>query len=107
MHAAPTWLEVREDPAGEPDESLKRLDAGEAAAIRLGTSAHTDLLLMDDRKAVSVAERMGLRVTGTLGLLDMAAERGLVDFHDAIRRLQRTSFRRPQPLLERLLRKHQ
>jgi predicted nucleic acid-binding protein len=42
-----------------------------------------------------VAQGKGLRVTGTLGLLDLAAERGLIDFAEAIRSLERTSFRRP------------
>jgi hypothetical protein len=36
-----------------------------------------DLLLIDDRAGVRAAKRRGLRVTGTLGVLDLAAERGL------------------------------
>jgi hypothetical protein len=34
---------------------------------------------MDDRNGVHVAERKGLTVTGTLGVLDLAAERRLLD----------------------------
>jgi hypothetical protein len=49
----------------------------------------------------------GLQVTGTLGLLDLAAQRGLVDFAQAIQALERTTFRRPDALLNALLRKHQ
>lgn len=66
-----------------------------------------DLLLIDDRKGVDVARRQGLRVTGTLGVLDLAAERGLVDFGEAIRALRLTTFRRPDELLNALLAKHQ
>jgi predicted nucleic acid-binding protein len=51
-------------------------------------------------------KQQGLRVTGTLGLLDLAAERGLIDFAGAIRALKSTSFRRPEALLEALLNKH-
>jgi len=47
-----------------------------------------------------------LNVTGTLGLLDLAAERGLVDSVQAIKKLERTTFHRPEALLEELLRKH-
>jgi len=103
----PAWLEVRDAPASALDDAaLKNIDAGERAAIRLALSLHADLLLMDDRKGVSAAQREGLRVTGTLGLLDLAAERGLVDFVQAIKKLERTTFHRPEALLEELLRKH-
>ena len=47
-------------------------------------------------------KQQGLRVTGTLGLLDLAGERGLVDFAQAIRLLEGTTFRRPTGLLEAL-----
>jgi len=39
---------------------------------------------MDDRKGVSAAQRKGLRVTGTLGILDLGAQRGLVNFAEAL-----------------------
>ncbi len=94
----PAWLEVQ--------ASLKNIDAGERAAIRLAIYLRADLLLMDDRKGVGAAHREGLNVTGTLGILDLAAERGLVDFAQAIRKLEQTTFHRPQALLEDLLRKH-
>jgi predicted nucleic acid-binding protein len=65
-----------------------------------------DLLLIDDGRGIRAAKQQGLRVTGTLGLLDLAAERGLVDFAGAIRKLEGTSFRRPEALLQALLNKH-
>jgi predicted nucleic acid-binding protein len=49
---------------------------GEAAAIELASRIHADLLLMDDRRRVIAAERQGLNVTGTLGVLDVAADHG-------------------------------
>lgn len=104
----PAWLEVRDDSPGEPDDvSLKEIDAGEKAAIQLAATLHADLLLMDDRRGVSAAERRGLRVTGTLGVLDLAAERGLVDFGEATKKLELTTFHRPKMLLEALRNKHE
>jgi predicted nucleic acid-binding protein len=85
---------------------VEGLDEGETAAIALATSLRADLLLMDDRKGVIVARAKGLRVTGTLGVLDIAAQRGLVDFAQVISRLRRTTFRIPEALLDSLLRKH-
>ena len=82
------------------------LDEGETAAIALAESLHAYMLLIDEREGFRVAQRKGLRVTGTLGLLDLAAGRGLIDFAEAIRKLERTSFRRPIGLLNVLLEKH-
>jgi predicted nucleic acid-binding protein len=61
---------------------------------------------MDERDGVKIARKQGLRVTGTLGVLDLAAERGLVDFAEAVQQLQRTTFHRPEALLQTLLKKH-
>jgi predicted nucleic acid-binding protein len=75
----PAWLHIHETPAREFDPgSVEGLDEGEAAAIALAISLGADLLLTDDRKGVIVARGKGLRVTGTLGVLDIAAQRGLV-----------------------------
>jgi predicted nucleic acid-binding protein len=103
----PLWAEVREAPFSQvEDPSLNGIDAGERAAIQLAVSINADLLLMDDRKGVSAAHKKGLRVTGTLGILDLAAQRGLADFAQAAEQLRQTSFRVPQALLDLLLEKH-
>jgi predicted nucleic acid-binding protein len=101
--APPPWLEIH-DTAGLPQPS--GLDKGETAAIALAESLRSDLLLIDERQGSRVAKERGLRTTGTLGLLDLAADRGLVDFAQAIRALEATMFRRPKALLESLLLKH-
>jgi predicted nucleic acid-binding protein len=100
----PAWLEIAETPAAAVSTGIHK---GEAAAIALAAAMHADLLLIDDRRGARVAKQQGLRVTGTLGLLDLAAERGLVDFAGAIRALENTSFRRPEALLQALLNKHE
>jgi predicted nucleic acid-binding protein len=88
----PAWLKVLENDRQEShDTSLEDLDAGERAAIQLARAIHADLLLMDDRQGVTAARAMGIRATGTLGVLDVAADR-LVDFGLAIEKLARTNF---------------
>lgn len=83
------------------------LDDGETAATALAEFLHADILLIDDRDASRIAQQRGLPVTGTLGVLDIAAARGLIDFGAAIRQLERTSFRRPVGLIQALLEKHE
>jgi predicted nucleic acid-binding protein len=103
----PAWLDIHETPGSQFDHgSVEGLDEGETAAIALAISLGADLLLMDDRKGVMVARGKGLRVTGTLGVLDIAAQRGLVNFAQAVNRLRRTTFRIPEALLDSLMKKH-
>jgi predicted nucleic acid-binding protein len=82
------------------------LDEGETAAIALAEFLYADIVLIDERRGVSVARSQGLRVTGMLGLLDMAAQEGLVDFAEAAERLRNTTFRYPEHLLTAMLEKH-
>jgi hypothetical protein len=73
-----------------------QIHPGEAAAIDLAVSLHADLLLIDDRAGVNLARQKGLRVTGTLGVLDLAGTRELLDFKQAIESLRSTTFRFPE-----------
>jgi predicted nucleic acid-binding protein len=52
---------------------------------------------------VEEARRLGLNVTGMLGVLDLAAERGLIDLPSAVTAVRQTNFRIDPSLLDRLL----
>lgn len=54
------------------------LDAGEAEAIALAMECQADLILLDERMGRHAAQRMALKVTGTLGILIAAKDRGLL-----------------------------
>jgi len=98
----PTWLGVVAVPA-PPDPVLAKLHAGEREAIILAQKVGAAIFIVDERAARKEAERRGLNVTGTLGILDIAAQRGLIDFESAIERLRRTTFRMTESLLEQFL----
>jgi len=100
--APPRWLEVKQVPDMSED-FLRPLDAGERAAIILALSIHADLVLIDDRKGTQAAIDSGLDVTGTLGILQRAARRGLLNLADAFDRLKRTNFRYRQETMDKLL----
>jgi predicted nucleic acid-binding protein len=105
MRQPPAWLQVI--PVVDVDDpALEALDHGERSAIALGLSLGADLILIDERKGAAAAVNKGFEVTGTLGVLDLAAERGLVDLVDAFDRLKLTNFRYRQGLLDALLKKH-
>lgn len=102
----PAWLEIVPQEAESNEPKLRRLDDGERAAILLAIRIKAQLLLMDDRDGVHAARSMGFSVAGTLGILDLAATRGIVRLDDAIERLKQTNFRYPPDVLEALLARH-
>ena len=96
----PAWLEIRTVGSFTPFEDLGR---GESEAIALARQIHADQVLIDDREAVTIALRFGLAVVGTLGVLELAAKKGLISLQNAIFELGRTTFRAPERLLAELL----
>ena len=100
VEAAPTWLETRAPTSVDPSLGLGQ---GEAEAISLARELHADAVLIDERKGVIVARQLGLFATGTLGVLEIAAEKGLINLAQAIAALRQTSFRVSEQLLEEVL----
>jgi predicted nucleic acid-binding protein len=99
----PTWLEVH-IPVNAPDALLVKLDAGERDAILLAEELRADQLIVDDRQGRHEAEKRGILVMGTLGVLREAATIGLLDLRTVVKRLQTTSFYIAPEVLTRLLR---
>jgi len=91
--SAPNWVEVMPPPHPETISVSAALGDGERQAIALALHCKADLLLIDDRSGAREARRLGLSVTGTLGILVRASEAGLLDLPAALRRLQQTNFR--------------
>jgi predicted nucleic acid-binding protein len=102
----PLWLEIVPAEHDGDDPDLLRLDDGERAAILVAIRMRAELLLMDDRDGVNVARNRGFAVTGTLGILDLAASRGMIRVKDAVERLKNTSFRCHPDVLDALLARH-
>ena len=65
------------------------LDNGEAEAITLATELHPESILLDDKLARQMARRLGVPVTGTLGVLLRAKQVGLIlELRPLVTRLQ-------------------
>lgn len=96
----PAWVEVREV---ERSDSTLELDVGEADAISLAQEMGADWVLLDEREGRDRALALNLRVSGTVGVLELAAERGLIDLNDAFAKLRRTNFRIAQQTLREAL----
>lgn len=96
----PSWATVQAPTA--VNLSLD-VDAGELEAICLAKEIKADAVLMDDRAGRSAAVHCGLAVIGTVGLLEQAAARGLLDLHQAMERLQQTNVRLDPRLIQAAL----
>lgn len=102
------WIIEDKDVNLEPVSSLLRttLDQGESEAISLAVNTHAELTLIDEREGREIARKLGLRLTGTLGILIRAKLDGsLGSLKDVIHELQNNySFSLAPALVERALR---
>ena len=87
----PQWLAIRPTTV-LPDTRLSYLDEGEREAIQLAEELGADLLLVDERAARKEATKRHLATSGTLGILDRAADKELIEFVPTLERLKQTSF---------------
>ena len=102
------WLEVislRDRTIADQLQTQSQLDPGEAEAIALALEIKAELLLIDERRGRAIATRLGLRITGLLGILVEAKQRSLIPsvkpLMDAL--IDTSEFRVSQPLYEQIL----
>ncbi|MBI5684233.1 MAG: DUF3368 domain-containing protein [Verrucomicrobia bacterium] len=88
--ALPAWVTVQ---APQSLDVSLAVDPGESEAICLAREIKADAILMDDRAGRAAATHCGLRVIGTLGLLEQAAARGFLDFAEVMKKLGNTNVR--------------
>ncbi len=102
LASSPPWLQS--GPAPVTDGQLPpKLGKGERGAIAVAMALGASLVLMDDRAGVEEARSRGLQVTGTLGVLLLAARRDLIDLEASLTQLKRTNFRYSPALLDATL----
>lgn len=99
----PSWL-IIDDAPQTFDNELDGIQVGERETILLAELLRADFVIIDDRKARHLASKRGVNVIGTLGILTIAAQKGLINPSEALDALRRTSFRASSELFERLLR---
>ncbi len=99
----PSWLTIQTVPIS--DTTLSSLDPGEQAAITLAQTLPADLLIIDERLGRRIAEERGIAIIGILGILDDAADQGLINLAEVFAQLQQTNFRVSRRIIQALLNK--
>ena len=80
------------------------LDPGEASAITLALESVPSLLILDDGKGRKAAQRLGLNITGSLGIFLKAKNAGIIPaIKPIVQKVQQTNFRYTQAVLEEIL----
>jgi predicted nucleic acid-binding protein len=96
------WLVIKE--VFSISITLSRsLGPGEADALHLARQAQNPLLILDDRLARREAARLQLAFIGTVRVLDLAEERGLIaDAAEIIRLMRQNGYRIEEGLLQQI-----
>jgi len=93
--ALPEWIQLK----SSRDEAYKKIlrasvDEGEASAIALALENSDALLILDDLKARKYAEKLGLKIIGTIGVLIDAKRSGyLSSIKPSLKKIRHTNFR--------------
>ena len=95
----PPWVHIQ-PLLTPPAPTLSYLGDGEQEAIQLMHEQRVPLLVTDDRQAYNAALARSIPVTRTLRVLEMAAERGLLDFPTIMTRLRAAGFYTPEDVVE-------
>lgn len=75
----PNWIEVIDVTQPVAYRILeKTLGPGESEAIALSLESNPDLLILDDLTARKIAQRLGIKITGVIGILLEAKRIGLI-----------------------------
>ncbi|GGM83594.1 DUF3368 domain-containing protein [Dyadobacter beijingensis] len=99
----PEWISIR-IAADSGAEYTFDLDPGEAGAIAFAMTLDSVLLILDDYKARKVAQRLGLEITGTLGVLLKAKQMMVISsITPILEEIQQTNFRYSQKVFEQIL----
>ncbi|REL23987.1 DUF3368 domain-containing protein [Rhodohalobacter sp. SW132] len=100
----PDWIEVIQLKTDVHIGLSGYLDAGEATSISLASVHEESLLIIDEIKGRKAAKEMGIQVTGSLGVLIAAKNKGHIKaLKPIIDKIQKTNFRISKELIERVL----
>jgi hypothetical protein len=97
------WMSVRTASRSQLLDPFE-LGAGERAALSLALELGDSLVLLDDAAARGAAKTFGVATTGTLGILLLAKEQGLIpEVALVIAKLERRGFRITDAVRRRVL----
>jgi predicted nucleic acid-binding protein len=91
----PDWIIIEQAVNIQMQQLLElQLDKGESSAIALALETLECTIILDDLKARKIAERLGLDITGTVGIIIKAKLKGIIpSIKPMIDKIKATDFR--------------
>ena len=91
----PEWVEIAEVKDKYRQTILElQIDKGESSAIALALETPDSVVILDDYKARKIAERLGVTLTGTIGVIIKAKLNGTIpSIKPIIEKIKQTDFR--------------
>ncbi len=102
-NALPFWAKARK---AADTERFAELGPGEREAICLALEMKADFVLMDETLGRKIAVKNNVAVKGTLGILEEAANRGLVNLSEAVQKLRTTGIFLSDEIVEGVLKRY-
>jgi hypothetical protein len=94
------WLEITPVTQVQP---VRGLHKGETEALQLALERKAAAILMDDMDGRAAARRLGLSTIFTVAILELAAEKALIQLPSTMAKLQGTNFFVSQEILDAAL----
>jgi predicted nucleic acid-binding protein len=100
----PSWIEIVEVKNSNYTKILNQtIDLGEASTIALHLEIENSVMILDDKKARNLAQKMDLKLTGTLGVIIKAHQTKIIDNMEfIIDQFKQKGFRIPTNILSEL-----
>ena len=91
----PDWIEVRKVSDNKYLKLMKNfVDLGEASTIALAVETDDVVIILDDLKARKLAQKLNLKITGTIGVLIKARKRNIItSTQEVLNKLRNEGFR--------------
>lgn len=101
----PEWISIEKAINYQMQQVLElQLDKGESSAIALALETPECTVILDDIKARKVVERLGLDITGTIGMIVKAKLKGIIpSIKPLMNKIKATDFRLTEDLEKQAL----
>ena len=97
------WIKPVKSTDVQHSSILLELDKGEKHTLDMACKQHADWVIIDEKIGRNMAEYLGLKVTGTLGVLLKAKQQGLLpSFTEAVNAMQAHGIYYHAALIEKL-----
>lgn len=90
----PTWITLNVISDKHVQQLLElQVDVGEASAIALALETDDCTIILDDFKARKLADKLGLKITGTIGIIVKAKLKGVIpSIKPYLEKIRNTNF---------------